>query len=148
MTFEIRKLHPNDRGQWALLWKDYLAFYKTELPQGIYDATFDAFFTEGEHHPRCLVADQAGELLGIVHFIHHAHCWKPEGVIYLQDLFTQPRARGTGIARALIEAVYADADKRGAPYVYWLTQDFNHTARKLYDQVGMLTPFLKYQRPQ
>jgi len=30
--------------------------------------------------------------------------------------------------------------------VYWLTQDFNHTARNLYDRVAQLTPFIKYQR--
>ena len=32
------------------------------------------------------------------------------------------------------------------PSVYWLTQEFNATARKLYDRVAMLTPFVKYQR--
>ncbi|MGI9368151.1 MAG: GNAT family N-acetyltransferase, partial [Ruegeria sp.] len=51
------------------------------------------------------------------------------------------------VGRALIEAVYAEADRQGSPSVYWLTQDFNDTARKLYDRVGKLTPFIRYQRP-
>lgn len=51
-----------------------------------------------------------------------------------------------GVGRALIEAVYEAADERGAPSVYWLTQDFNETARVLYDRVANLTPFIKYQR--
>jgi len=47
----------------------------------------------------------------------------------------------------LIEAVYKAADDAGAPSVYWMTQEFNTNARKLYDRIGQLTPFIKYQRP-
>ena len=54
--------------------------------------------------------------------------------------------RGKGIGRALIEAVYAEADRRGTPSVYWMTQDFNTTARQLYDRIAKLTPFIKYSR--
>ena len=52
----------------------------------------------------------------------------------------------TGAGRGLIEAVYAAADARGADQVYWLTQADNETARRLYDRVARLTPFIKYQR--
>ena len=54
---------------------------------------------------------------------------------------------GRGVGRALINGVYAAADAAGAPAVYWLTQDFNKAGRMLYDKVGVLTPFIKYQRP-
>ena len=50
------------------------------------------------------------------------------------------------MGRALIEAVYAEADRRGTPAVYWMTQDFNTTARQLYDRIAKLTPFIKYSR--
>ena len=50
------------------------------------------------------------------------------------------------MGRALIEAVYQAADAAGAPGVYWLTQDFNTDARRLYDRIGVLTPFIKYSR--
>ncbi|MCZ7597268.1 MAG: GNAT family N-acetyltransferase, partial [Gammaproteobacteria bacterium] len=39
------------------------------------------------------------------------------------------------------------ADANGSPAVYWLTQEFNHTARNLYDRIGRVTPFIKYVRP-
>jgi GNAT superfamily N-acetyltransferase len=68
-------------------------------------------------------------------------------VTYLQDLYAVPEARGQGVGRALIKAVYAAADAAGAPSVYWMTQEFNTEARRLYDRVGTLTPFVKYQRP-
>ena len=84
--------------------------------------------------------------MGLVHYIYHAHNWRVEDVCYLQDLYADPEVRGQGIGRALIEAVYRAADDNGTPAVYWLTQEFNHTARRLYDRIGTLTPFIKYQR--
>ena len=146
MTVEIRTIRPADKTRWSDLWRAYLAFYDTSRPASVFDATFAAFFTDDPHAPRCLVAEHDGRIVGIVHYLFHAHCWTPAGVCYLQDLFTDQTARGQGVGRALIGAVYAAADARGVPDVYWLTQDFNATARTLYDKVGQVTPFLKYRR--
>ena len=77
---------------------------------------------------------------GLAHYLFHRHGWRIENVCYLQDLYADPEVRGTGIGRALIEAVYAAADAAGAPSVYWLTQEFNATARRLYDRIGTLDP--------
>ena len=52
----------------------------------------------------------------------------------------------TDDGRALIEAVYKVADDNATPTVYWMTQEFNHTARRLYDKVANVTPFIKYTR--
>ena len=84
--------------------------------------------------------------MGLVHYIFHRHGWRLEEVTYLQDLYVAPEARGTGMGRALIEAVFAAADAAGRPHVYWLTQSFNSTARQLYDRIGEATPFVKYVR--
>jgi GNAT superfamily N-acetyltransferase len=55
-------------------------------------------------------------------------------------------ADGRLVGRALIEAVYAAADRNGTPSVYWMTTDNNARARLLYDRIGEVTPFIKYQR--
>ncbi|MGY6694981.1 MAG: N-acetyltransferase family protein [Roseinatronobacter sp.] len=146
-TLDIRALTPADRAAWADLWRDYLAFYDTTLSETVYDTTFAAFFKDDPNGPHCLLAEKERRIIGLVHFLFHAHCWRPEGICYLQDLFVAPTPRGSGVGRALIERVYQAADAKGVPNVYWLTQDFNHTARKLYDSVGQVTPFLKYTRP-
>lgn len=78
--------------------------------------------------------------------ILHGHNWHDGEICYLQDLFVAPAFRGSGIGRHLIEAVYAEADARNAPTVYWMTQRSNARARHLYDQVGNLTEFIKYVR--
>ncbi|WP_170418398.1 GNAT family N-acetyltransferase [Ruegeria arenilitoris] len=143
----IRPLKPEDRPSWDLLWRAYLEFYETVLPDEVYDSTFARLLGDDPQDFSCFVAELDGELIGLTHFLFHRHAWKIENVCYLQDLYASPHVRGTGVGRALIEAVYAEADRKGAPDVYWLTQEFNYTARQLYDRVGQLTPFLKYRRP-
>ncbi|MFN3825076.1 MAG: GNAT family N-acetyltransferase [Pseudorhodobacter sp.] len=146
MTATIRPLAPPDKPQWAALWTAYLAFYETTLPPAIFDTTFARLTDPARPHQQAFVAERDGRLIGLVHYIFHAHNWRAEDVCYLQDLFVAPEARGTGAARALIEAVYAAADANGTPSVYWLTQEFNTTARRLYDRVAKVTPFVRYVR--
>jgi GNAT superfamily N-acetyltransferase len=143
----IRPLLETDRAEWAEMWTGYLEYYETSVPDEIYDSTFARLLGDDPRDFNGLVAEKEGRLLGLTHFLFHRHGWKVEDVCYLQDLYTRPEARGEGVAGALINAVYDAADKAGAPSVYWLTQDFNATARKLYDKIGVLTPFIKYQRP-
>ena len=143
----IRALRPDDRPEWAALWSGYLTYYETSLPDDVYDTTFARLLSDDAQEFNALVAELDGRLVGLTHYLFHRHAWKVENVCYLQDLFAAPETRGTGVGRALIEAVYAAADANGTPMVYWLTQDFNTTARKLYDRVGVKTPFIRYNRP-
>lgn len=144
---KIRTLQAGDRADWAEMWSDYLAFYKTSVPDEVYDTTFARLLGDDPQDFSAFVAEQNGRLVGLTHYLFHRHAWKIENVCYLQDLYARPETRGTGVGRALIEAVYDAADQNGTSAVYWLTQDFNETARKLYDRIGVLTPFIRYQRP-
>ena len=142
----IRPICPEDYDAWRPLWHGYLEFYETSVDDIVYDLTFDRL-SASDHPNQCaFVAEMEGALVGLVHYIIHPHNWKVEDVIYLQDLFTHPDHRDQGIARALIEAVYRVADDNATPTVYWMTQEFNHTARRLYDKVANVTPFIKYTR--
>lgn len=144
----IRPPIPTDEPAWRRLWADYLSFYETDLPESVTRHTFARVAGADSGEMRGLIAEIDGAAVGLVHFVGHRSCWKVENVCYLQDLFVAPPARGRGLGRALIEAVYADADRRGTPAVYWLTQSFNSTARALYDQVAAKTPFIEYDRPE
>jgi GNAT superfamily N-acetyltransferase len=146
MTQIIRPLRPTDEAAWRALWSDYLAFYETSVPEEVYASAFARLLGSDPQDFNCLIAEMDGKPVGLVHYLFHRHGWKIENVCYLQDLYVAPMARGTGTGRALIEAVYATADAAGAPAVYWLTQDFNHTARQLYDRVARVTPFIRYSR--
>ena len=144
----VRPLRASDKARWAALWSDYLAFYETSVSDAVQDSTFARLLGDDPRDFSCLVIEEpGGALVGLVHYLFHRHAWRIEEVCYLQDLYVAPEARGTGLGRALIEAVYAEAERSGAGQVYWLTQEFNTTARRLYDRVGVLTPFVKYQSP-
>ena len=141
----IRAVHPDDKAQWLPLWSGYNDFYKRKPEGAITDTTWTRFFdaTEPVH---AFVAEREQRLLGLVHYIFHRNTSMIEPVCYLQDLFTSPLARGEGIGRSLIEAVYAAAKDAGSPRVYWLTHETNTQAMVLYDQVADKSGFLQYRQ--
>jgi GNAT superfamily N-acetyltransferase len=143
----LRPVERRDEAAWRNLWQGYLAFYEAELPEAVTAATFARITSDDPKTMRGLLLEADGQAAGFVHYVHHPTCWKVEDVTYLQDLFVSPDIRGRHLGRALIGAVYDRADAAGAPAVYWLTQEFNTVARRLYDRIGVLTPFIEYDRP-
>ena len=146
MKIKISKLQASDRSQWLELWRGYQAFYEADLTADE-DRLWSVLLDPPAEGPFGLVAEAEDcKLVGLVQYLFHATTWSAEQRCYLNDLYTAEEARGMGAGRALIEAVYEAADAAGAPHVYWLTQEFNETARQLYDKVAKQTPFIKYSR--
>lgn len=144
----IRPLVASDEPAWRDLWADYLRFYETEVSKDVYDTYFDRLIGNDPRDFNGLIAELNGKPVGLTHYLFHRHGWRIEDVCYLQDLYVDPVARGTGLGRKLIEAVYEQADSVGAGSVYWLTQEFNYTARQLYDRIAKKTPFIQYSSPR
>ncbi len=144
---QIRPLAASDAAEWRRLWTLYLEYYESTVAEEVYAITFARLLSGEDNEFRGLIALLGGQPVGLTHYLFHRHCWRVENVCYLQDLYVDVAVRGTSIGRALIEAVYAAADTAGCPKVYWLTQDFNEAGRRLYDRVGELTPFIRYDRP-
>jgi GNAT superfamily N-acetyltransferase len=142
----IRPLEVADETNWRRLWSQYLEFYETTLAPEVYDCTFSRLVSPDEEDCEAHIALLNEQALGIVHCVFHIHLWELEKVCYLHDLFTVAEARNKGVGRALIEAVYRNADSKGVQTVYWMTQEFNNTARHLYDKIGKRTPFIEYKR--
>jgi GNAT superfamily N-acetyltransferase len=145
-ALEVRTLQDSDRDDWTALWTAYLVFYGTSVPSDTFTTYFDRLLGANPQDFNGLVAVIDGRLAGLTHYLYHRHGWKVENVCYLQDFYADPSVRGIGVGRALIEAVYAAADANGTPSVYWLTQEENTEARKLYDRVAQVTDFIKYGR--
>ena len=145
-SLEIRPLTADDEAEWRRLWKAYLAFYETELPEAVYAKTFARLLSDSANEYSGLLACLDGRPVGLAHFLFHRSCWTIDNVCYLQDLYADREVRGTGVGRALIEAVYARAKGAGSKEVYWMTQEFNATARHLYDRIAEQTPFIVYQK--
>ena len=145
----VRPVVRGDYAQWLPLWDGYNAFYErsgpTALDPEITRMTWARFFDAYEPM-HALVAEADGVLIGLVHFLYHRSTTAIAPLCYLQDLFTSAGARGRGVGRALIEAVYERARRAGSPRVYWQTHETNATARRLYDQVADLSGFLVYRK--
>jgi GNAT superfamily N-acetyltransferase len=146
-NFPTTILEPGDYSRWAELWRAYLTFYQTELPNDIYVATWERILDPGGAIHALGVRDDTGRLLGITHYLTHAHAWSVADACYLQDLFVDAAVRGRGYATALINGVAASARERGCFRLYWLTQENNATARHLYDRIAKYTGFIRYDYP-
>ena len=140
----VDRLRPEDRAAWGDLSAGYKAFYNTPTTEAEYDEAWrrlqqgDGVWAFGAY--------AEGRLVGIVHYLWHTSTWA-RTQCYLQDLFTAPDCRGRGVARALIAAVADEARAQGATRLYWLTQETNQTARRLYDRVAQFKGFIRYDHP-
>lgn len=145
-SLTIRSVTPEDFTQWEPLWKGYNSFYgRDSFPSEITMTTWSRFFDSYEP-VHAMVAEEGGRLVGLVHYLFHRNTGMIGPVCYLQDLFTSEAARGRGIGRALIEAVYERARLAGSTRVYWQTHETNLTARKLYDKVAERSGFIVYRK--
>ncbi len=145
MNIEIRPIPKKERAAWEPLWRGYLEFYKASQAPDATGITWRRI-----HDPSELMfalgAYVDGKLLGIVHYLYHRSFWTTEDYCYLQDLFVAVAARGRGLGRALIEAVYEKAKEAGSSRVYWHTHETNATARGLYDKVAERSGFIQYRK--
>ena len=145
----VRTVAREDYDRWLPLWDGYNTFYgrsgPTALPAKITATTWGRFFDPNEP-VHALVAESEGELIGLAHYLFHRTTTTIAPLCYLNDLFTSEAARGKGVGRALIEAVYVQARQAGAPRVYWQTHETNTTARALYDKLAERSGFIVYRK--
>jgi GNAT superfamily N-acetyltransferase len=143
----VRPLASTDKPHWLLLFKAYIQFYEASIADEVIETTWERLMSGAEGaHTGIVLVDETDKPAGLAHILFHRSTWSPAWYCYLEDLFVDPAARGKGAGRALIEATYAEADKRGCTRTYWATQEFNYRARRMYDQVGAKTPFVQYRR--
>ncbi len=144
MTVTVRPVTPDDKAEWSRMWELYLAFYETSRPPEVFEQSW-RWILEGAHDMHSAIAEAAdGRAIGIVNFLYHHSFWAAEPKIYLNDLYVDPDARGTGAGRAMIEHVGRHAAKNGAASVYWLTAEDNAEARRLYDRIAQKSVFVHY----
>jgi GNAT superfamily N-acetyltransferase len=141
----VRSAAPVDFDQWLVLWEGYNSFYQRVVAREVTEMTWSRFFDAYEP-VHAIVAEMDGRLMGLVHYLFHRNTAMIGPTCYLQDLFTNQEARGRGIGRALVEAVYERAKAAGSPRVYWMTHETNLTAMKLYDQVAERSGFVQYRK--
>jgi ribosomal protein S18 acetylase RimI-like enzyme len=95
-----------------------------------------------------LVAEEAGEVVGYAYAGLEGHDWMtlrgPAGVIY--DLVVDPRRRGNGIGRKLLDDVVAALSASGAPRVVLSTAARNEGAQRLFASAGFRPTMIEMSR--
>ena len=141
----VTEFRPDDRPRWAELWRGYLDFYETSLPEANYNHTWQRLMAPGPIYGfGARLGGASAPLIGITHYLFHDHAWSMKQVCYLGDLFVDASVRGTGAGRALIERVAQVARERDCLRLYWSTKQDNATARLLYDRLAKFNGFIRY----
>ena len=158
--YTTRQIRPDDYPIWSELWRSYLEFYSTKLPETQHVDTFQRLlasstssdtsnenpthssstptFTPGTIYALLLISPSS-EPIGLAHYLFHSSAWtsSPIAHCYLNDLYINPLHRGKNLAELLIREVerLVRSGKGGCGRLYWLTQPGNVRARKVYDRV-------------
>jgi len=147
MAVNIRSLARDDRDTWEALFDAYAEFYRTKTSAPEKEVVWNWIFDPENDFWCDLAIDEPGSATGFTQYQLMHRSLSGEMVCYLSDLYVCPDARGTGTGRALIDRVIAFARQRGISNVRWLTQEFNYTARGLYDTYRPRSDFILYSIP-
>jgi ribosomal protein S18 acetylase RimI-like enzyme len=140
----VRPLHADDHARWRELYAGYTAFYALTHTDEQAERTW-GWLMDPAHELEGLVALSAdARVVGLAHVRAFARPSTATVGGYLDDLYVDPGARGTGAADALLTAVAQHAMRRGWSVVRWITADDNHRARSKYDQHATRTHWITY----
>ena len=146
MTLTIRAIEEKDKNQWLKLWAGYLEFYKSTISLEQTELTWKRLINN-ELKMFGFVAESEEGVIGFTHCLFRPSTWTETDYCYLEDLFVDPSIRGKGIGRALMNKVFELAKEKNSKRVYWTTQEFNKTARVLYDSITPVSEFVQYRLP-
>jgi GNAT superfamily N-acetyltransferase len=146
MTLTIRAIEKKDKNQWLKLWAGYLEFYKSTISPDQTELTWKRLINN-ELKMFGFVAENEEGVIGFTHCLFRPSTWTETDYCYLEDLFVDPLIRGKGVGRALIDKVVELAREKKSKRVYWTTQEFNKTARVLYDSITPVSEYVQYRLP-
>ena len=130
----VRRATTEDTSALANLFDGYRQFYRQ--PSDIAAARHFLAARLERDESVVLVADAGDGLIGFTQLYPAFSSVSLVRLWILNDLFVDPRARGQGVGRALMEAARAHAVSTGARRVVLATGKDNRTAQRLYESLG------------
>jgi GNAT superfamily N-acetyltransferase len=133
---EIRPIRQEEVPAALPLFAGYQRFYEVEDPSDEANLAFFSRFCEPSDAGLLLGAWDGEDLVGFANIYWTFSSTRATDIALMNDLFVAERARGRGIARALIDACVEAASARGLPALTWETAPDNTTAQRVYDATG------------
>lgn len=142
----VAPARPEDKDAWLRLWREWQRHMHGAVPDDVTERTW-ARAQQADSGLAILLAFAApGEAIGFATLSLTAFAWTGSDIAFLQDLFVRDHARGKGAGEALLQAVYAEADRRGATQVFWMVDETDEKLQRFYGRNGIRTPYLRYMR--
>lgn len=134
---QIRHAKPGDEAPLAALLEDHERHYGAPVNDGAGAEGAAFLITPPAHGPLCLVADQAGRLMGFAILNPYFPGPRLTHGLFLKELYVAAEARSAGVGEKLIDAIRALAKERGDTRVLWTTGEDNTGAQRFYDRLGL-----------
>lgn len=136
MTVQIRAATPADVPLVLRFVRD-LAEYERSADKVAVDerSMRDALFA-ARPAAEAVIAEVDGRPVGFALFFHNFSTWVGRSGIYLEDLYVDPDARGSGAGKALLKHVARLAVTRGCERFEWAVLDWNEPAIGFYKSLG------------
>ena len=141
----VRPIEAADEGRWRELFTAYGVFYETAFSDEVLDRVWALLSTTGSG-VEALVAEADGVVVGFAHHRSHPDTFTGTRDRFLDDLYTDPDARGLGVGTMLIESIVGIARAAGETGVLrWITAADNERAQRVYDRIAKRTTWLTYE---
>ena len=141
--YTVRAIAEADRARWRELYGGYLDFYKTRITEDQLEEGW-SWLCDDAHKVRGLVADGPRGVIGLAHYPEFSRPSSASRGGFLDDLFVDPAARGTGASEALLSMLRAIGAQRGWTVIRWITANDNYRARAKYDYEAQRTSWIMY----
>jgi GNAT superfamily N-acetyltransferase len=141
----IRRAAAGDEQAWSDLWAKWQSHMSGMVPEGATARAWAQITTPGSGL-FALLACSNTEARGFANVSVTPFAWTGGPILFLQDLYVAPAARGTGVGRSLLQAVYDEADAMGAAQVFWMVDELDSDLQAFYARHGIRTPYLRYMR--
>jgi GNAT superfamily N-acetyltransferase len=143
----IRAPREDEFESWAPLFRAYRAFYDLAADEAVVERVWSWIHSPAQETNALIAVTNDAVTVGLAHYRRFARPSTGTVGIYLDDLLTDPAHRGTGIGRALIEAVTEIGAEQGCSILRWITAADNAHAQKLYNTIATRTTWLTYDKP-
>ena len=97
-------------------------------------------FTRGQRaYFQTLIAELDGKPIGFALYLFMYSTFRCDPILYIEDLFVFPAARGRGAGKAMVAELARVAIKQGCGQMKWSVLDWNEPAFRFYRALGAKT---------